>query len=282
VNFNLVEQRDLRAHFKPAASSLPVLNGADYKDSATQTRAALGVPAGESIDRFVFRLERCGVSCLALSCGDTPGFDAFSTFVGSTPVMLLNFERATDRVRLTAAHEVDHLVRRRSVHSDLKRIEGEAWGAGAELLMPEPQMRIELRPATLTRLAELKQRWGVSMAALARRPKDLGLISASQYSYLNIKRRKFGWWEKEPGIERVPPEKPRAIRGMFELIYGDNLGKLAAGVGFPVWLVQAIVGAHAKQATAAGDSVPEAKLISFPTSRIQPIAGEGPRSKSSE
>ncbi|MGH9896248.1 MAG: ImmA/IrrE family metallo-endopeptidase [bacterium] len=183
--------------------------------------------------------------------------------------MVLNADRPTDRIRLTAAHETDHLVRRRSIHGDLKRIEDEAWSAGAELLMPEAQMRLELRPVTLTRLAELKARWGVSMAALVRRAKDLGLITPSQYTYLNIKRRKMGWWETEPGSDQLSPERPRAIRKMFEMVYGENVRKLAAAVGFPVWLVQTLVGAHAKQVGEPTSSVHSAKLYTFPAKRLQ-------------
>ena len=53
----------------------------------------------------------------------------------------------------------------------------------------------------------LRQRWGISAAALARRARDLNLLSDAAYRSLNIRRQSLGHRTQEPG-DRRGPERP--------------------------------------------------------------------------
>jgi Zn-dependent peptidase ImmA (M78 family)/DNA-binding XRE family transcriptional regulator len=238
----------LRRKYRPPSSSIPDLSNENFKDAARAARTALGIRPGVPVERLIHRFESSGIVCVAVPCADVREFDAFSTYVGAMPIMILNSDRAPDRIRLTSAHELDHLLRRRP-QMEIKKVETSAFRFAAEFLMPEHAMRQELvPPVTLSRLAELKVRWGVSISSLVRRGRDLGTITENQYRYLNIKLGQFGWRVNEPGSNRLLQERPRALKKMFEEVYGENRKRLADDLGFPVWLIQSILGVHAEKA----------------------------------
>jgi Zn-dependent peptidase ImmA (M78 family) len=161
--------------------------------------------------------------------------DAFSVWAGGEslkPLIALVGGWPGDRQRFSLAHELGHLV----LHQDLRRSPGtlddEADLFASEFLLPSPAMQDELRPPlTLTRLAELKARWGVSVQVLARRAERLGVISLGQRKYIEKQLVSKGWIWNEP-VE-IPPEKPRLIRKMAEDLFGNppDLARLVQAVG---------------------------------------------------
>lgn len=88
-------------------------------------------------------------------------------------------------------------------------IEREADEFAAELLMPEDEIYEDLRPFSLEKAARLKIEWKVSIAALARRARDLGVISESQYKRFCARLSALGYRIKEP-ID-LPEEEPSLI-----------------------------------------------------------------------
>jgi hypothetical protein len=78
--------------------------------------------------------------------------------------------------------------------------------------------RVLVPPITLTTLADLKARWGVSLQALIRRARTLEIISHSHYRALSAQLGARGWRTQEPIT--VPVERPRALRQLAELLYG--------------------------------------------------------------
>lgn len=244
VALTMVEH--LERKFKRIPSALPLLEDADYKQAAQITRSALGVDSYSPIPNLLQRLENHGVVCIALPCTGVKSFDAFSVRIDRRPFIFLNPYRSPDRIRFTIAHELDHLIRRNPVYGELAVVEKEASRFAGEFLTPGDAVRVEMRrPVTLSSLAELKPRWGVSIASLIRRARQLQLIEDHQYKYLNIKIRDLGWKEQEPGSERLPHERPRALRKMFELVYGNDIKAFAAAIDAPPALVESIVFAHA-------------------------------------
>src|SRR5262249_30147459 len=118
-------------------------------------------------------------------------------------------------------HELAHLV----LHGGKSRLEvddTEADDFAAEFLMPETSLRQEIKPpVTLASLAALKPRWRVSIQALIVRAKDLGIITDRQYRYLFEQVSAMGWRTNEP--ISIAVEKPRALRQMAEMKYGDPI-----------------------------------------------------------
>jgi Zn-dependent peptidase ImmA (M78 family) len=81
----------------------------------------------------------------------------------------------------------------------------------SEFLMPASNIRADLRGGVdLNKLLSLKQQWGVSMAALARRAQSLGAITDWQYRNLMIEMSALGYRTQEPGA--IAPERPRRLR----------------------------------------------------------------------
>lgn len=104
-------------------------------------------------------------------------------------------------------------------------------------LLPRPSLLAELPPSpNLALLVELKRRWKVSVQALLRRGKDLGVYSDPSYrrSYQQLGAR--GWRTNEPG-DVGPAEQPellgRAV-AMMDTRYGDGVAFLAERTGLPL------------------------------------------------
>ncbi len=195
--------------------------------------------------------------------------DAFSSWVGEDaekPVIVLSGDAPGDRLRFSVAHELGHLVMHRSWRSDASEseLEDQANKFASEFLMPEQSIQHELDPPiTLSGLAKLKPRWGVSIQALIRRAYTLEIISQRQYKYLFQKLSARGWRTREPDEFAVRVEKPRAARQMAELLYDDPIDykKLAEDVNLTEQFVKEVLEAHAGKGTSS-------------TKRMQPERGQ--------
>ncbi len=105
----------------------------------------------------------------------------------------------------------------------IQEIEAEAGAFAEALLMPAEEIRSDFdTPVTLTKLAALKPKWGVSIQALVRRAFSIDVITKRQYHYLFQQLSVRGWRLNEPENLAVPIERPRAVRKMIEVAYGDN------------------------------------------------------------
>jgi len=226
-------------------STLPTLEGEPISVSAALTRSSLGFEPNSPIKSLVRRLENNGVICLAVPCEGIDGFDGFSLRIEKRPIIVIDASKPPDRIRLTVAHELDHILRQHKVEGTLSDTERVANEFAGEFLLPTDAMQEEMtRPITLSQLADLKMRWGVSIQALAHRAKELDFINERQYSYLNIKIRKVGWHKKEPGSKNLPSERPRALRKLAELLYGEDLDRLARDCSAKPELLKQTIAAH--------------------------------------
>jgi transcriptional regulator with XRE-family HTH domain len=148
--------------------------------------------------------------------------------------------------RFSVAHELGHLVLHQVPEGAPHALERQADAFAEAFLLPEAAMRAELAPPiTLTTLADLKARWGVSLQALIRRALTLETISPSQYRSLSAQLGARGWRTQEPIT--VPVERPRALRQLAELLYGRPIAypSLADAMGLDPTFVQKLLEAHA-------------------------------------
>lgn len=262
---------ELAAHLlrrvKPLPLRIPSLNEEPPATAADITRAQMGLPPDSPVPNLINALERAGVVVLML---DVPieGIDAFSTWVGPEhrPVIFLVPNKSTDRLRWSVAHELAHLVLHRTFSGNTKTVEDEAHEFAAQFLLPEDAMRQELiPPVTLTSVAGLKPRWRVSMQALIRRAKVLGIITNNQYRYLFQQLSAKGWRTCEP-ID-LPPERPRGLRQLAELVYGTplNYRKIANDARLPVRFVEDIIQANSGSTLPnnSGHQLGSARVISL-------------------
>jgi Zn-dependent peptidase ImmA (M78 family) len=149
---------------------------------------------------------------------------------------------------MNVAHELGHLVMHKPVVNAVHEVEKQAFQFAAELLMPEKQIRLEIvPPVNLDTFASLKQRWGVSIQALIMRSRELEIINQRKYAYLFQQLSARGWRTREPQMYDVAVEKPRVLRQVAELVYGNPVRyrTLANDAAMPEELVKSIVEAHA-------------------------------------
>jgi Zn-dependent peptidase ImmA (M78 family)/transcriptional regulator with XRE-family HTH domain len=230
----------LLGHIKPIKFNLELVPSTNPIEAAQRVRSHLGIPIDQPISHLIREVEKSGVLVLALPM-DLPKRDALSFRANAIdmPVIALSSGRPGDRVRLTVAHELGHIVLRHArVLNSLS--EKQAYEFGAELLLPESAMRREMTaPVTLSLLATLKARWRVSIQALTRRGKDLGILDESRYRYLYTQLSVKGWRKNEP-VE-IPVERPRLLRQLVERIYGEDCVPLANALGFRTEFVRGIL-----------------------------------------
>jgi Zn-dependent peptidase ImmA (M78 family)/DNA-binding XRE family transcriptional regulator len=197
---------------------IPKLTGSPAA-AARDVRKALRVPLDQPAPHLLNVLEWNGAMVIVIP--NVPSRDAFSLWHNETPILAVSADRPGDRSRMSVAHELAHLV----LHAGKNRLgvdEGEADEFAAEFLMPEAVMRKSIQtPVTLSSLAEIKSIWRVSIQALVRRAKDLDIITDRQYRYLFEQLSSLGWRTSEP--VSIETEKPRAIRQMAEMLYGNPI-----------------------------------------------------------
>jgi Zn-dependent peptidase ImmA (M78 family)/transcriptional regulator with XRE-family HTH domain len=199
--------------------------GTDPIECARATRTQMGYAANEPAIGLVRAIERLGVLVIALPPSDD--CDAFAVWGGpnrESPVMGLAGGRTADRTRMSAAHELGHLVLHAKFDGGTPALEQEAYQFAAELLMPASPIAADLANERLNlfTLAQLKSKWRVSMQALARRGRDLSIMSDRQYRYLMQQISGRGWRTSEPDFSPVKPEAPRALRKMAEVAFGSE------------------------------------------------------------
>lgn len=189
------------------------------EEAARLLRASWFVRPGP-IPRLVDLIERSGVIVIPFDLRGEK-IDAVGWSPPDVPPLIFFDPSAPpDRVRFTIAHELGHLVMHRVPTED---IETEANRFASEFLMPEKDIRVQLRGLSLERLAKLKLVWRVSMAALLYRANDLGQISDRQSRSYWMKFGKLGWRKSEPGSDQIPPEQPRLLTQVLGT-HVDELG----------------------------------------------------------
>ena len=185
------------------------------EEAAASVRTAWHVPNGP-IDNMIGLLERRGIFVFMMPLGaDT--LDALSVdWNEKHPYVIIGTDQGNAcRWRFDCAHELGHLVLHRNVDQTAlstpavcKLIETQAHRVASAFLLPEQEFVQSLYTVSLDGYRELKPYWKVSIAAMMRRTRDLGIISEDQYRnlYISISRRK--WRKVEPFDEEMAPECP--------------------------------------------------------------------------
>ncbi len=187
------------------------------EDAARAVRLAWDL-GSRPIKDLVGLLERRGVIISRLTAV-TEEVDAFSCWVSGRPYIILAANKdAADRSRFDAAHELAHLLLHEDAQPGDPDIERLAHRFAAELLAPADAIEPLLpRRVDWRRLAELKLEWGVSMAMLLRRMRDLDVISDAAFrrGMIDINRR--NWRQSEP-VTLGQPEQPELLARAVALL----------------------------------------------------------------
>jgi Zn-dependent peptidase ImmA (M78 family) len=192
--------------------------------AARRTRAALDVPAGP-VRHVVRLLETHGVLVLVLPVLPAD-LDAFSVGTFPRPLVLLNPSKNDYfRRRFDAAHELGHLVMHADAEPGDRLVEDQANRFAAEFLLPEAEVADLLpRRVRWAELTALKERWGVSLAALLYRARTLRILDETAYRNATSTMSKRGWRRLEPG-PHPPPEQPTLLTRALELLAADGIDR---------------------------------------------------------
>lgn len=225
---------------------LPRFNRSDFTDptqAAMLTRVALGASPDAPLANLVNAAERAGVFVLPVPIRSEHA-DAYSLWADDRPVIIIFSGVPGDRLRMSVAHELGHLVMHQQLLGDDKQREHEAFEFAGELLIPEQAARSEMMPPlTLSTLAPLKPRWGMALSALIVRAARLEIITPRQQRYLFQQMSQRGWRKREPSNLDIRLEKPRAVRKMAELLYGapPDYRRIASDLSLPLTLVRNVL-----------------------------------------
>ena len=222
----------------------PESSQAEAEAAAAQVRAEWNLPEGP-VTHIIRCIERRGiVVCrMLLQSGNV---DAFSVPFADRPVVVLGRDKdLADRSRWDCSHELGHLVMHQPDPQRSRYLEDQANWFAAEFLLPGREITGQL-PATADwdALADLKITWGVSMAALLRRARTLGVMPEGAYVQALKTMSTRGWNRREP--VRLPrAETPVMLARAIELLNesGTTVGRLAGEAGLPPALVTEIIGA---------------------------------------
>jgi Zn-dependent peptidase ImmA (M78 family)/DNA-binding XRE family transcriptional regulator len=219
--FELVLRLSDRASLMPIR--LPIES--DPIEAARQVRKTLRLQGGPFL-HLVRSIERLGVITIPLP--ELKDCDAFAVWAGPArtyPVIGMVVGKANDRTRMNVAHELGHLVLHRDLLGGTQELETHAYRFAAELLMPTNDIAEDMSSEKLTlfRLASLKKKWQVSMQALARRSRDLDVISDRQYRYLMQQMTINSWRTEEPTFGQEQVESPRLIPKLVEVSFGHSI-----------------------------------------------------------
>lgn len=169
---------------------------------ARSIRSFLRISRGP-IQNVTALVEQMGVMVFGFDYG-TDLIDGFTMATASNAYIFVNQGIPADRWRFSISHELGHLLMHRYPHA---MIEDEANTFASELLMPEEDIRPQLRSVTrLEELLKLKSYWKVSVAALVMRMTSLKLRSPNQLRYFWMQIGQRGWRTCEPNpLDRETP-----------------------------------------------------------------------------
>jgi Zn-dependent peptidase ImmA (M78 family)/transcriptional regulator with XRE-family HTH domain len=204
---------------KVAIPDIPVPGDsrAEIEGVAAEVRKHWGMSAGP-IPKMVRLLESKGCVVTRLT-SESAKVDAFSTWMDKRPLIILSDDKDdVARSRLDAAHELGHLIMHHDAEPGSRAVEQQAFAFAMAFLMPRQSALQELpRGLDWRRYAELKRRWGISMKALVRYSRELGLLSEASYKRAMVQYSKNGWQNGEPG-ELEDTEQPILVFSALEVL----------------------------------------------------------------
>ncbi len=152
----------------------------EIERAASNLRIQWGMGFGP-IPNMVRLLESKGIIVLPVyhACDEV---DAYSTWKGRRPCIMLSFNKTASRARFDASHELGHLLLHEDTSTGDTITEHQANRFAGSFLAPRESFVTECpRRWSLEAFRTLKSRWKMSISALLYRAKDLGCLSPPSY-----------------------------------------------------------------------------------------------------
>lgn len=185
----------------------------------------------DPIPDLIDALETRGIRVFMIDANTDPKFDGLAASVNRMPIIVVGSNWPGDRQRFTLAHELGHLMLADRLADDIDEEIACNRFAGA-FLIPRKSVKQELGAHRSyiepKELALLKEEFGLSMAGILYRARDLGIVTPAwrdeQAKLFRIK----GWHLTEPG-NQYPTEKAHVFEQMvFHALAEDYIGESKA------------------------------------------------------
>lgn len=175
------------------------------------------LPKGR-IENLTQTMEDNGIIVIELDFDEMEGFSAFSK--DGYPLIFINNNRPGDRDLFTKAHELFHIIAHfgQKISED-RDIDKEAHEFASEFLLPTNEIQHDLVKLNISKLADLKRYWRVSMAAIIMKAKNCGLLTQNQSEYLWKQMSALGYKKREPVETRR--EKATLFQEIFSTYLED-------------------------------------------------------------
>jgi len=200
------------------------------EEVADSVRAAWNLGL-DPIPDLIDVLETNGIRVFMIEADAENKFDGLAARVSGMPIVVVGRHWPGDRQRFTLAHELGHLMLENRLLDDHDEEMACNRFAGA-FLFPRASVLQELgqhrNAIELKELGLLKEEFGLSMAGILYRARDLGIISTG-YREEQAKLFRFkGWYRKEPGPE-YPTEKAHIFEQLvFHALAEEYIGESKA------------------------------------------------------
>jgi len=176
-------------------------------------------------------LETHGIRVFMIDANADPKFDGLAASVNQMPIIVVGSNWPGDRQRFTMAHELGHLMLTDRLADGLDEELACNRFAGA-FLIPRQSVLRELGAhrnyIEPKELALLKEEFGLSMAGLLYRARDLGVVTPAWRDEQSRLFRAKGWHITEPG-KPYPIEKAHIFEQLvFHALAEDYIGESKA------------------------------------------------------
>ncbi|GAA4012494.1 XRE family transcriptional regulator [Actimicrobium antarcticum] len=176
-------------------------------------------------------LETHGIRVFMIDTNTDHKFDGLAASVNRMPIIVVGSNWPGDRQRFTLAHELGHLMLSGLLADDIDEEIACNRFAGAFLIprkSVERELGVHRNDIEPKELALLKEEFGLSMAGILYRARDLGIVTPAwrdeQAKLFRIK----GWHLKEPG-KQYPTEKAHVFEQMiFHALAEEYIGESKA------------------------------------------------------
>ena len=167
-----------------------IRNTDDAKIAAKKNRTNWNIGT-DGIVNVIALLEEKGIKVLEIDAYSS--FDGLSSFVnGTQPVVVLNRNYSSERIRFTAMHELGHLLLPIDKTVEERTIELICNSFANEMLLPEEEFKRKLgfkrKYITYSELESLQKQYGISCDAMMYKAKTCNIISDQQYKGYCIKK----------------------------------------------------------------------------------------------
>jgi Zn-dependent peptidase ImmA (M78 family)/DNA-binding XRE family transcriptional regulator len=174
---------NITAEFVNPIQHMGISNINDIEKAALQVRSKwkLGLNA---LPNVIDLLEDNEVKVVEIDAPDE--FDGFSGWAdGKIPIIVINKNYIVERKRLTALHELGHLILNLDANISDREKEKFCFRFAGAMLIPEPTFKFETGNVRshfyLPELIAVKETYGISLQAIMARAKDLQIINESQF-----------------------------------------------------------------------------------------------------